>query len=100
MVHPEWETNIGTLALEQISHPQSNRFVVVYRAETREIEGADIVWRGWVERIPDPRQREIEKQEDDRLGFNMLSELPDLISRLIERSGKPSRPAHKRSPSA
>ena len=49
--------------------PQSHRFVVVYRNEHREIEGAADIWRGWVERIPNPRQRELERQRAVRPAF-------------------------------
>lgn len=66
--------------------PQSHRFVVVYRNEHREIEGAADIWRGWVERIPNPRQRELERQREDRLDFRNLSDLPHLIEMLIRRS--------------
>ena len=39
--------------MTRASHSQSFRFVVVYRAEAREIEGAAEVRRGWVQRILD-----------------------------------------------
>lgn len=73
------------------SQIQSHRFVVVFRREAREIENATEVWRGWVERIPSPRQKEIDHQEDDRLDFQSLEELPKLIARLIERSNAPEK---------
>ncbi len=80
-----------------IAKTQSHRFVVVFRNEIREIENAAEVWRGWVERIPDPRQREIGRQDDDRLDFQSLEELPALIGRLIARSNAPTkRPQHDR----
>ncbi|MFV0385051.1 hypothetical protein [Paracoccus sp. (in: a-proteobacteria)] len=62
----------------------SHRFVVVYRRETREISGAVEVWRGWIERIPDPRQRVEEGQTEGRLGFNELAEIPGLMMQLID----------------
>lgn len=65
---------------------QSHRFVVVYRSENRELENAAEIWRGWVERIPDPRQRELDKQNTERLGFQALSDLPHLIEELMDRA--------------
>ncbi|WP_372571757.1 hypothetical protein [Ruegeria jejuensis] len=65
-------------------HTQSHRFVVIYRCEPREIAGAAEVWRGWVERIPDPRQRAEAGQTEERLGFHELQELPALITRLMD----------------
>jgi len=67
---------------------QSHRFVVVYRLEAREIAEAAEVWRGWVERIPDPRQRAEAGQTDERLGFQNLDELPGLIARLMEHADR------------
>ena len=66
---------------------QSHRFVVVYRAESREIDGAAAIWRGWVERIPDPRQREMDRQKPDRIDFRDLTDLPDHMSTLMARAG-------------
>lgn len=76
---------------KQASETQSHRFVVVYRNEAREIANAAEVWRGWVERIPNPRQREIHRQDEDRLDFQSLEELPALIIRLIERCNAPEK---------
>ncbi|WP_344848126.1 hypothetical protein [Celeribacter arenosi] len=67
----------------------SHRFVVVYRAENREIHGAATIWRGWIERIPDPRQREMDRQKPDRIDFRDLTDLPRHIETLIERSDPP-----------
>lgn len=72
-------------------HRPSHRFVVVYRCEAREIDGAAEVWRGWVERIPDPRQRVEDGQSEERLGFTDLAEVPELMTRLIEDAGQPDR---------
>ena len=66
---------------------QTFRFVVVYRAEAREIAGAAPVWRGWVEQVPDPRALDDEMQPCPRLGFQDLAELPALVSEIIARSG-------------
>lgn len=77
---------------------QSHRFVVVYRSEEREIEGVGEIWRGWVERVPDPRQRDLEGQLDERLSFTELSELPERVGTLITQAGRRSQqyPAKKR----
>lgn len=64
----------------------SHRFVVIYRREQREIESAAEEWRGWVERVPEPRQRALENQRMERLSFQHLLELPELINKLIEQS--------------
>lgn len=69
----------------------SHRFVVVYRCERREIDGAADVWRGWIERIPDPRQRVEDGQSEDRLGFHDLKEVPALMTRLIKDAGQTDR---------
>ena len=71
-------------------HP-SHRFVVVWRAEDREIEGADLVWRGWVERIPDPRQRAEKGQTSERVGITDLDEVPDGIRSLIKDADRSDR---------
>jgi hypothetical protein len=63
--------------------PKAYRFVVVYRAETREIEGAAEVRRGWIERVLDPRSLDAGIGQQ-RLGFHTLAELPGLIARMIE----------------
>lgn len=83
--------------MKTTAETQSHRFVVVYRNEAREIENAAEIWRGWIERIPYPRQRESDQQVEDRLGFQTLEELPLLITRLMERSPPPERkPSHDR----
>lgn len=69
----------------------SHRFVVVWRCEAREIVGAAKVWRGWIERIPDPRQRFEDGQTEERLGFNDLDEVPERIRALIEDAGQSDR---------
>lgn len=71
-------------------HP-SHRFVVVWRREAREIAGAAEVWRGWVERIPDPRQRVEDGLKEDRVGINALDEVPDRIRELIDEAGQSDR---------
>jgi hypothetical protein len=81
------------------SQPRTHRFVVVYRAEAREIDGADEVRRGWVERVPDPRAADAGDTERDRSGFRMLTELPELIESMIEKvEGGSSRPTKGRPP--
>ena len=66
-----------------MQHVHAHRFVVLYRTETREIEGAAEVRRGWIERVPDPRALEAGESEHLRLGFQSLDELPGLIARMI-----------------
>jgi len=80
----------------QDSHIKSHRFVVVWRAERREIADAADVWRGWVERIPTPRQG-ASGQEAERIGLQALHDLPDAILSLIERTAAPRRAASDRS---
>ncbi len=82
--------------MTRASHPQSYRFVVVYRAEAREIEGAAEVRRGWIEQVVDPRRLEAGEIGQMRLGFQSLSELPGLIARMIDAAGTP--PAKDRRP--
>ena len=82
------------------SAPKTHRFVVVYRMEAREIAGAAEVRRGWVERVPDPRALEAGEAERERLGFQALAELPDLIARMIDKAEAPARAAPDRRPSA
>ena len=62
---------------------KSYRFVVVYRCEPREIPGAAGEWRGWVARVPDPREREMKGTEETRRGFLELEELPGVIRKLM-----------------
>jgi hypothetical protein len=78
---------------------QSHRFVIVWRLEPREIEGAAEVWRGWVERIPDARQREERGERQDRVGLSRLEDLPEQIAKLIARTGPSARDEHPASPS-
>jgi hypothetical protein len=66
------------------AHPHAHRFVVVYRIETREIPGAAEVRRGWVERVPDPREVEAGEADRSRFSFQALSDLPALITRMID----------------
>jgi hypothetical protein len=80
--------------------PVTHRFVVVYRLEAREIEGAAEVRRGWIERVPDPRALDAGEAERERLGFQALAELPDLIARMIDKAETPARAAPDRRPSA
>jgi len=68
---------------------RSHRFVVVYRAETREIRDASEIWRGWIESVPDPRDSD-EDAVPQRLGFQSLEDLPRLIDTLIRRQGGPA----------
>lgn len=70
-------------------HPKAYRFVVVYRAETREIEGAAEVRRGWIEQVLDPRSLDAGAIGQQRLGFHTLAELPGLIGRMIEAAEAP-----------
>lgn len=84
--------------MKNSTDPQSHRFVIVYRTETREIADAAVVWRGWVERVPDPRQIEAEQAEGQRLGFHALDELPGLIRALMDQSGAQQRPAKGKTP--
>lgn len=69
-------------------YPKSHRFVVVYRAEAREIANAEEVRRGWVERVPDPRAVDAGDTTQDRQGFAKLEELPGLITEMIGRAEK------------
>jgi hypothetical protein len=69
--------------LPRASLSRSHRFVVVWRAETREIASAAEVRRGWVERVPDPRAQAAGEAAAQRVGFHQLDELPAVIARLI-----------------
>jgi hypothetical protein len=79
--------NLGDSDVQRTETAQTFRFVVVYRAEAREIAGATPVWRGWVEQVPDPRALDDAMQPCPRLGFQDLAELPALFSEIIARSG-------------
>jgi hypothetical protein len=68
--------------------------------ELREIAGAAEVRRGWVERVPDPRGLAAGEAERERLGFQTLAELPDLIARMIEKAEASARPGDYRRPLA
>ena len=61
----------------------SYRFVIVYRREPREIPGAAGEWRGWIARVLDPRERELEQREEARRGFLELEELPQVMRELM-----------------
>lgn len=71
---------------------KSYRFVVVYRCEPREIPGAAGEWRGWVARVPGPREREMKRTEEMRRGFLELEELPAAILKLMEEPADPPEP--------
>lgn len=66
--------------------PRSHRFVVVWRAEAREILGAAPVERGWVERVPDPRADEASGGRRDRQGLVRLEDLPGVIEAMMARA--------------
>ncbi len=83
--------------MPRASASRSHRFVVVWRAETREIASAGEVRRGWVERVPDPRGQAAGEATVHRQGFQRLDELPAVIARLIadaEADGE-ARPARR-----
>ncbi len=63
-----------------------HRFVVVWRREPREIEGAASEWRGWVARVPDPRQREQTEQREERIAIRSLEDASGAMRMLIEKS--------------
>lgn len=65
-------------------HTQSHRFVVVYREEAREIAEAEGIWRGWIEKVPDPRALDAGEGAATRMGFSALTEVPDLMLRLMQ----------------
>ena len=69
--------------MQRPSPARSHRFVVVYREDAREIAGAQGVWRGWVEKVPDPRTLDSSGTTAQRYGFLALTELPDLMVKLI-----------------
>ncbi|MGQ0564359.1 MAG: hypothetical protein ACT4OK_04730 [Gemmobacter sp.] len=75
--------------MQTAPHPRSHRFVVVWRAETREIAGAAPVERGWVERIPDPRAAETDGDARDRQGLVRLADLPGVIEAMMARAARP-----------
>ena len=72
--------------VETFPSPRGHRFVVVWRAEAREIVGAAPVERGWVERIPDPRAVEAEGGRRDRQGLVRLEDLPGVIEAMMARA--------------
>lgn len=72
--------------MENAAHSRNHRFVVVWRAESREIAGAAPVERGWVERIPDPRSVEAEGGRRDRQGLVRLGDLPEVIEAMMARA--------------
>lgn len=65
-------------------HTRSHRFVVVYREEAREIAEAEGVWRGWIEKVPDPRAADAGDGAPVRLGFVTVAEVPALMLRLMQ----------------
>lgn len=70
--------------MQRPTQTRSHRFVVVYREEVREIAQAEGVWRGWIEKVPDPRSLDVGEAGPPRLGFLTLAEIPDLIQALIQ----------------
>ena len=86
--------------MARATQPRTHRFVVAYRIEAREIDGAEEVRRGWIERVPDPRAAEAGDSERDRLGFRALADLPGLIEGMIEKVEAPARPTAKGRPPA
>ena len=58
---------------------EAHRFVVVYRQEPREIDGAVSSWRGLLVAVPNAPGADEEK----RLAFSDLNQLPELIRSLI-----------------
>ncbi len=70
--------------MQRALHTRSHRFVVVYREEAREIAQAEGIWRGWIEKVPDPRALDAGEATPLRMGFSALSELPDLMQRLMQ----------------
>jgi hypothetical protein len=83
-----------------VQRAHAHRFVVLSRTETREIEGASEVRRGWIERVPDPRRLEAVESERLRLGFQQLDELPGLIARMIDEAEARGPGARDRRPDA
>ncbi len=61
----------------------SHRFVVLYRREPREIDGASEQWRGWVSRVQAPGE-EAGAGAEQRVCFRELSELPAAVEALIQ----------------
>jgi hypothetical protein len=70
--------------MQRPAQTRSHRFVVVYREEAREIAQAEGIWRGWIEKVPDPRSLENGNATPMRLGFVAVSEVPDLMLRLMQ----------------
>lgn len=68
--------------MKQTARSRTYRFIVVYRIEEREIDGAEEIRRGWVERVPDPRNAT--DAETTRVGFHDLGSLPGLIDKIVE----------------
>jgi hypothetical protein len=84
-------TRLGAMRITSVETAPpslSHRFVVVWRAETREIVGAASVERGWVERIPDPRSAEDQSRRRDRQGLLRLADLPGVIEAMMARAAE------------
>ena len=62
--------------VDSFSDHVAYRFIVIYRCEPREIPGADGQWRGSVVPIPESGEN---AQNDTRMGFSNLDEIPALI---------------------
>lgn len=69
--------------------PVSHRFVVLYRREPREINGASEQWRGWVSRVQSAREQAA-GVEEQRVWFQELSELPAVMEKLIRDADAPA----------
>jgi hypothetical protein len=78
---------------------RSHRFVVLWRVEARESDGAAEVRRGWVERVPTAPATDACESRSARVGFQQLADLPVLITRMIEEVEAPRRAAPDRRPS-
>lgn len=63
-----------------------HRFVVVWRREPREIEGAASEWRGWVARVPDPHRRDPTERREDRIAIRSLDDAAGAMRQLIDRT--------------
>jgi hypothetical protein len=42
------------------------------------------VWRGWIEKVPDPRALDQGEASVTRMGFLALTEVPDLMLRMMQ----------------
>ncbi len=84
--------------MQRPTQTRSHRFVVVYREEAREIAQATGIWRGWIEKVPDPRALDAGNTPPARLGFVALTEVPDLMTRLMQPGDTPPVAAADRRP--